>query len=181
MEQKISHSDMVKTLAKSGEDILAELSPDQVHNWHMATGVSGEAGELLDAVKKYAIYQKPIDHENVVEELGDLEFYMEGLRQGFGITREETLDHNINKLAKRYEGFKYTNEAAHARADKQVEEVADADGWFNNTGIAPNLQRVHLKFADGEVMHDVRPSTMRWSMEPHEGAIDDVIVKWKRS
>lgn len=38
----------------------------------MATGVSGEAGELLDAVKKSVVYKKPLDRENVVEELGDL-------------------------------------------------------------------------------------------------------------
>ena len=45
-----------------------------------------------------------IDRENVIEELGDLEFYMEGVRQNLGITREETLNHNIQKLSKRYEG-----------------------------------------------------------------------------
>lgn len=85
----------------------------------MAVGVSGEAGELLDAIKKVAVYRKPVDRANVVEELGDLEFYMEGLRQGLGITREETLLANINKLSKRYEGLKYSDSAAQTRADKQ--------------------------------------------------------------
>lgn len=179
MEQKINHSEMVKILAKKGDLILAELSPEQMHNLHMAVGVAGEAGELLDAIKKTAIYQKPIDRENVVEELGDLEFYMEGLRQGCGITREETLDHNINKLGKRYKDFKYSNERAQERADKVDDK--DADGWFNNTGIMPDLQRVDIKFADGEIMHDVRPSTMSWSTEPHEGDTDGVITKWRRS
>lgn len=115
---QISHTDMVATLAKDGGLILAEMNPKQMHALHMAVGISGESGELLDAVKKVAIYQKSIDMENVIEELGDLEFYMEGLRQGLGITREQTLDANIAKLAKRYEGFKYSNEAAQARADK---------------------------------------------------------------
>ena len=85
----------------------------------MAVGISGEAGELLDAIKKAAIYQKPVDRQNVIEELGDLEFYMEGLRQGLGITRKETIQGNIDKLSKRYEGFKYSNEAAQNRADKK--------------------------------------------------------------
>ena len=99
-EQKkmINFEDMVKVLAKPGEAIIAQLTPDTAHNIHMAIGISGEAGELLDAVKKQAIYNKPIDRENVVEELGDLEFYMEGLRQRLGITREETLVANIAKL-----------------------------------------------------------------------------------
>lgn len=116
MEQ-VTHHEMVKALAKPGYDILAEMSPQDMHLLHMAVGVSGEAGELLDAVKKAAIYCKPIDRENVVEELGDLEFYIEGLRQGMGITREETIEHNIKKLSERYKTG-YSNQAAQDRADK---------------------------------------------------------------
>jgi NTP pyrophosphatase (non-canonical NTP hydrolase) len=84
----------------------------------MAMGVSGEAGELLDAIKKSAIYRKPLDIANVIEELGDLEFYMEGIRQSLGITRRECLDANIAKLICRY-GDHYSDEAANARADKR--------------------------------------------------------------
>ena len=114
----ISHGQMVTKLAKPGIDILEQMTPDQMHVTHMAIGISGEAGELLDAVKKSSIYQKELDLENVIEELGDLEFYMEGLRQGLNITREETLEHNKTKLLKRYQNFDYTNEAAQQRADK---------------------------------------------------------------
>ena len=115
----IKHNEMVAALAKDGGDIIKELTPETAHNLHMAVGISGEAGELLDAVKKQAIYGKEIDRENVIEELGDLEFYMEGLRQQMGITRQETIDANIAKLGKRYEGFQYSNEAAQKRADKE--------------------------------------------------------------
>jgi len=114
----ISHGQMVTKLAKSGADILAEMTPEQMHLIHMAIGISGEAGELLDAVKKASVYQKEIDRENMIEELGDIEFYMEGLRQGLDITREETLEYNKQKLFKRYQNFDYTNEAAQQRADK---------------------------------------------------------------
>lgn len=115
----IEYSDMVRALAKPGDIIASEMSGSDAHMLHMAVGVSGEAGELLDAIKKAVIYRKPIDRENVVEELGDLEFYMEGLRQGLGISREETLTANIAKLGIRYEGLKYSDAGAHARADKQ--------------------------------------------------------------
>ncbi len=117
----INYSDMVKSLAKPGEQILNEIDPSQMHLMHMAIGVSGEAGELLDAVKKSSIYQKTIDRENVIEELGDIEFYLEGLRQGLNITREETIIANKDKLGKRYANFKYSNEAAQDRADKAGE------------------------------------------------------------
>lgn len=110
---------MVKALVKSGDQIKEEISGGDANAIHMVMGISGEAGELLDAIKKSTIYRKELDRENVVEELGDLEFYMEGLRQELGITREETLEHNINKLGKRYEGFNYSNEAAKDRADKK--------------------------------------------------------------
>lgn len=117
---KINHSEMVRVLAKSGETIVSEMSGDDAHILHMTIGISGESGVLLDAIKKRVIYRKPLDRKNVIEELGDLEFYMEGLRQGLGISREETLAANIEKLGKRYEGLKYSDQAAQDRADKSA-------------------------------------------------------------
>ena len=111
------HHELVRQLAKPGEEIIDDLTPTQAFVLHMAIGVSGEAGELLDAIKKFAIYQKPLDLENVVEELGDIEFYLQGIRQAFCIDREYVLQQNIEKLRKRY-GETYTNEAAQRRADK---------------------------------------------------------------
>ena len=189
---KITHSEMVKGLAKDGQIIIDELTPDTAHLLHMAVGVAGEAGELCQAIYGKQVFAE-IDIENVVEELGDLEFYMEGLRQGLGIERsltvvedkfpdelvadptvanmaaisinieasvlldfikksafyvkpvkleavvdsltvintqmfglraccgvtyEDTIDHNIEKLGERYKGHNYSNEQAITRADK---------------------------------------------------------------
>jgi NTP pyrophosphatase (non-canonical NTP hydrolase) len=116
----IKHTEMVAALTKPGATILAELTADDVNLMHMSIGVCGEAGELLDAVKKRVIYRKELDRENIIEELGDLEFYLEGIRQGLSITREECLAANIQKLGKRYQAFQYSNQAAQARADKDV-------------------------------------------------------------
>ena len=113
----MNHPELVTALAKPGCDILDDLSPDQAFVLHMSIGVSGEAGELLDVIKKWAIYQKPLDIDNVIEELGDIEFYLEGIRQKLGLNRNRILEHNIEKLRRRY-GTKYTNEAAQRRADK---------------------------------------------------------------
>lgn len=119
---QINYEDMVNALAKPGADIIATLTPEKAHMLHMAVGVSGEAGELLDAVKKAVVYNKELDRENVVEELGDLEFYLQGLRAGLGITREETLEANIAKLLTsekaRYKLGQYSDQAAQDRADK---------------------------------------------------------------
>lgn len=118
LESELGFDEMVTTLAKPGQNIINELTPESAHNLHMAIGVAGEAGELLDAVKKSAIYNKPIDRANVIEELGDIEFYLQGLRVQLKITRRECLEANIAKLSKRYEGLKYSNESAQLRADK---------------------------------------------------------------
>ena len=114
----ITHPELVAALAKPGADIVATLTPEDAHALHMAVGIAGEVGKLLDAVKKAAIYRKLIDRSNVIEELGDLEFYMEGLREGLGITRQEVLDHNIAKLSKRYSSGSYSDKHAQERADK---------------------------------------------------------------
>lgn len=118
MTTPIVFEEMVAALVKPGEDIIASLTPAKADLWHMGTGVSGEAGELLDAIKRVAVYNKPIDLENVIEELGDLEFFMEGIRQNLGITREQTLLGNIAKLGKRYSEGKYSDKQAQDRADK---------------------------------------------------------------
>lgn len=115
---QVKHADMVGKLAKNGQQIIDELDPVKAHAIHMVVGVSGEAGELLDAIKKYSIYGKRPDIENIIEELGDIEFYLQGIRDVFGISREQTLQANIDKLSTRYPNYSYSNEAAQARADK---------------------------------------------------------------
>lgn len=111
---------MVFSLAKSGGQILTALTAQKVDLWHHASCILGEAGELFDATKKWIIYDGALNRENVIEELGDLEFYMEGVRQNLGITRDETLEYNMRKLAKRYPNFNYSDSHAIYRADKEV-------------------------------------------------------------
>lgn len=115
----MDHSEMVRLLAKPGQQMLDEMDAGDAHLLHMAIGICGEAGELADAIKKAVIYRKSLDLENVVEELGDLEFYMEGVRQAIWVSREACLAANVKKLEKRYQQPKFSNQAAQDRADKQ--------------------------------------------------------------
>ena len=119
MTSEVEFNNMVAALAKPGHEIMASLTQNECHLIHMVLGISGEAGELLDAVKKHTVYNKPLDRQNVIEELGDLEFYMQGLRDSLSISREETLKATIDKLGKRYPNRSYSNQDAIARADKQ--------------------------------------------------------------
>lgn len=84
----IKHNEMVATLAKPGDAIIASLTAPKAHLLHMTIGIVGEVAELVDGI------QSSKGRENVVEELGDLEFYLEGARQGTGLDRETTLHHD---------------------------------------------------------------------------------------
>jgi NTP pyrophosphatase (non-canonical NTP hydrolase) len=117
-EEIPTHPNLVAALVKPGEKIVSELTGSDANLLHMVIGISGEAGELLDAIKKAVIYRKELDRVNVIEELGDIEFYLEGLRQELGVSREECLAANVAKLQKRY-GDKYSDSAAQIRADKE--------------------------------------------------------------
>ncbi len=113
-----TYAQMVKQLFKPGELIREQMTSHDMELNHAALGVAGETGELVDALKKYLMYRKPLDRENVVEELGDLEFYMEAIRQNLRISREECLEANYVKLfGKRYPNG-YSDAAAQLRADK---------------------------------------------------------------
>ena len=112
-----AHRKLVKSLVKDAEEISDQQTIAKAGLMHMALGIAGEVGELIDAIKKHVIYDQPLDLNNLIEELGDLEFYLEGLRQELHLSRDRCLRANIHKLRKRY-GQRYSDTAARARADK---------------------------------------------------------------
>jgi len=89
----MNYSDMVRALAKDGNHILATLTAEKVHLFHMASALNGEASELLEGWLTN-------DINNVGEELGDLEFYAEGTRQGADLNYD--LEDFIGLLAPDY-------------------------------------------------------------------------------
>jgi len=81
---------MVNLYAKPGVQIVDKLTPLNSHIWHMGTGIAGEAAELLGAYDASMCENQVLDVENVVEELGDIEFFLSGLRVALWITRIQT-------------------------------------------------------------------------------------------
>lgn len=87
---------------------------------HGAVGISGEAGENLDAIKKCWIYNKPLDEAviaNIREECGDALFYIQHICNVLGVNIELLIVENMQKLTKRYPQG-YSDAHAQARADK---------------------------------------------------------------
>lgn len=88
----VTHPEMVAALVKPGADILSTLDPHKIDLIHMAVGIAGEAGEIIECVGRYEMTGE-FDRANMVEELGDIEFYLEGFRQAIGIERFQTTDY----------------------------------------------------------------------------------------
>ena len=88
MTQPITHPELVAALVKPGSDILAGLTDTTTDLWHAATGIAGEGTEICLALLNFA-FEGSLDEANLIEELGDMEFYLQQLRTNVGITRED--------------------------------------------------------------------------------------------
>lgn len=94
-----------------------EINNSHVDLLHASLGLAGEAGEVVEHVKKSMFYGKPLDALKIKEEAGDLLWYIAGpLCRALGCTLEELAAVNVAKLKKRYPD-KYTAKAAIARVD----------------------------------------------------------------
>jgi NTP pyrophosphatase (non-canonical NTP hydrolase) len=116
----MDYKDFVRGITKHPSDINRELTDRDCDLLHMSLGITGEVGELVDAIKKHVIYRKDIDFENVKEELGDIMFYMVGLCHIFGLELYQVIEANREKLEKRYSLGAYSDQQAQQRADKEV-------------------------------------------------------------
>ena len=70
-----------------------------------AVGMSAEAGEFTEIVKKIVFQGKPVNNENMFHlkrELGDIMWYVAQACKGLGIPLEEIVQMNFDKLNARY-------------------------------------------------------------------------------
>ncbi len=82
-----------------------------------ALGLTGEAGEVADLLKKGFGHGHGVDHDKIRKELGDVLWYIGALSRAFGLTLDEVAQANVAKLKARYpDGF--TVEASKAKADE---------------------------------------------------------------
>ena|SRR3990167_4488290 len=81
---------------------------------HAVYGLVTESAELLDAVKKAKIYGQDLDKVNIIEEMGDIMWYMALLVDELGTDFENIWQKNIKKLELRYPD-KYSDEKAKNR------------------------------------------------------------------
>ena len=69
-------------------------------------GLCGESGEAIDIVKKHLAQGHELDQEALINELGDVAWYLAETARALGVDLETVLARNIAKLKQRYpEGF----------------------------------------------------------------------------
>ena|SRR3989344_7410112 len=81
---------------------------------HAIDGLVTEAGELMEAIKKVKFYGAKLDKVNLVEELGDIMWYLAIFSNELKVSFEEIWYKNIRKLKTRYPE-KYTDKKAQNR------------------------------------------------------------------
>ena len=81
-----------------------------------ALGLTGEAGEFAELIKKYVYHGHDLDVVKATKELGDLLWYVAVAASDLGVTLQWVAERNIAKLRERYpDGF--STAASIARVD----------------------------------------------------------------
>lgn len=82
-----------------------DISKDD-HLFNGILGLAGEAGECADLVKKHYFQDGREVYMDLIDELGDVLWYVVEAVSALDLTLEEVAQHNVDKLRKRYpEGF----------------------------------------------------------------------------
>ncbi len=77
---------------------------ERLANW--ALGLTGEAGEIAESIKKHLFHGHELNHDALVKEMGDVLWYLAVLASEIGVELHEVAETNIAKLRRRYpEGF----------------------------------------------------------------------------
>jgi|TARA_B100000427_G_C15486846_1_gene585699 NTP pyrophosphatase (non-canonical NTP hydrolase) len=75
-----------------------------------ALGMSAEAGEFTEIIKKMVFQGKPVNEENLFHlkrELGDVMWYVMQACMALDISLDEVIEMNIDKLKSRYPGGEF--------------------------------------------------------------------------
>jgi len=109
-----SHEDLLEksktayTMSDGHADISYDVASIGIH-----------CGNVLDAVKKAAIYGQDINEDRLQQELLAVLRLVVLIAEASNITVDDMIGANVAKLSKRYPNLTYSNAAAKERADKQ--------------------------------------------------------------
>jgi NTP pyrophosphatase (non-canonical NTP hydrolase) len=105
-------NEVLKTESNDYERIKVRIATKKnVRLLHAALGMQTESGEFSDQIKKYIFYDKDLDRTNLIEEIGDLLWYVAIALHELKSSFSEAELSNIRKLFTRY-GVEFDEEKA---------------------------------------------------------------------
>ena len=104
-EAKMTNEEFMESMKrtwKSDSNVHSNLNRDGLN--HAVMGLTAEAGELMDEFKKWRFYQdgRLFPQKKMEEELGDVMYYVFAACKELGVTPEDIMWQNRNKLRERY-------------------------------------------------------------------------------
>ena len=93
-----------------------EITDDEIMIIWNAIGLAGEAGEVVDTIKKAIFHQHGLNQTQLIKEIGDVLWYVAALCTKLGIDMESVMIQNIEKLKRRYPNG-YSSEDSRSRVD----------------------------------------------------------------
>ena len=90
---------------------------------HAALGLCSESGEFASAVKAHLMYARALDKTNLLEEMGDILWFLSLAADSLGFSLRNVMLANIAKLRKRYPEGSFSQERANNR-DTRAEIAA---------------------------------------------------------
>ena len=88
-----------------------------------AIGMSGEAGEFAEVVKKIFFHGKNLDKatkDHLKKELGDIIWYWANACRALSVLPSEIIELNVNKLQERYPGGEFDKYFSENRKDGDI-------------------------------------------------------------
>lgn len=89
------------------QSLAMRTADEQARNLNVVgLGITGEAGEVADLIKKHLYHGHDMDYYELVKELGDVMWYVALGCEVAGVDIDYVMQVNIQKLKERYpEGF----------------------------------------------------------------------------
>lgn len=127
-----------------------------------ALGIAGESGEIVDIIKKTIFQGHRLSVEDIIEEVGDLMWYITALCSTLDISLEKVLDANMDKLSKRYpNGF--TQIDSIQRVDVNTDMV-DQPVHYTSNGVMEVIDILQDQLTEEEFKGFLRGNILKYQL-----------------
>lgn len=169
------------------EKIIARIDVKTMRLLHAAMGLCTEAGEFMDQIKKHIMYGVELDEINLIEELGDGNWYEGIALDTLMFSMAEVLHRNIAKLKARFPE-KFTEEGALNRDLEKERNILNKDlavmcEHANEVPLVCQCDSscyckthtccIHYRIAGGSITSPCGIVATRFSYSPREVSCED--------